>query len=121
MTRKLRIGTKRRLKRVRTMIERLPVNERPLWRKRLAARMKQPAVINVVGDTAVPESQSEWDLQFANWLDRVYGIVSDRATEVRKDAFAATSDLGISLMPLAVVAVAFTFFILASKKQGAAS
>jgi hypothetical protein len=108
----------KRLQRVRKAVARLPARERPLWTKRIDARLRAQAALPAVGaDAEDPPLQfREWDLELANWLDRVYGTVSDRATEVRKDAFAATSELGQSLFPLAAVAVALALFLYVAKR-----
>lgn len=85
----------------------------------------KPAVKKTSTGTALalvksPKPVIEWDLVFANELDKIYTAVSDRATEVRKDVVNATGQtasdlaapvakLGFGLWPLAIAALAIAW------------
>lgn len=109
-----------RIARLRKQIERLPLRERPLWRKRLQLKLDAPPAIVVrgVGEGATPESQKEWDLQIANWLDNAYGIVSDRVKQVGTGIADTAKSAGFSLWPLAIAAVAFAWAMSTAKRSG---
>lgn len=89
-----------KLQAVRALIAKLPAARRTHWNQVLDKRLRRQAV----GDA---------DLDFANWLDRVYTAVSDEATRVRKEATAATAatvaDLGFGIWPLALAALAIGY------------
>jgi hypothetical protein len=117
---KLSLRTRQKLARLRKQVARLPVREQPLWRRRIDAQLKAPPALVVRGDGQTAAPDPEWDLTVANWLDNAYGIVSDRATQVRKDSFGAISDAGISLWPVAIVVgiVALSYIGAARARRG---
>jgi hypothetical protein len=117
---RLSARTKAKLARLRKQVARLPVREQPLWRRRIDTRLKAPPALVVSGPGDVAQPDPEWDLQVANWLDNAYNIVSDRATQVRKDSFGAISDAGFSLWPVAIVVgiVALSYFGAARAHRG---
>lgn len=84
------------------------------------AKSKQTALVLVPKPA---QSKVEWDLAFANELDKIYTAVSDRVTEVRKDALNATEDaakpialFGLGFWPLALAAVAIAWAYNQSKR-----
>jgi hypothetical protein len=86
-----------KLQATRALVAKLSPARQAHWNAVLDKRVRRQAV----GDA---------DLDFANWLDRVYVAVSDEATRVRKEATAATAstvaELGWSVWPLALAALA---------------
>jgi hypothetical protein len=74
--------------------------------------------------TLVPKpAKVEWDLVFANELDKIYTAVSDRVTEVRKDSLNAAADaaapvavFGFGFWPLAIAAVAIVWALNQAKR-----
>lgn len=89
-----------KLQATRAMVARLNPARRAYWERILKARLPRSAV----------GAETEWDLELANWLDRVYTAVSDEATRVRKEGTAAlaetSSAIGFGVWPLALAAVA---------------
>lgn len=100
---KLSLRTKQKLARLRKQVARLPLREQPLWRRRIDAKLKAPPALVVQGSGETAQPDPEWDLVVANWLDNAYTIVSDRASQVRKDSLEAVRDAGFSLWPVAIV------------------
>jgi len=108
-------GNQTRLDKLRRAINALPISERPMWVARVAAKLRTgPAGAFAVAGGATgdwangadpDEAPAEWDLELANWLDGVYTVVADRATEVAKGAGEAVQHAGFSLWPLAAAAV----------------
>lgn len=98
-------STKDKLSRFDGLLIGLPVYERQQWRNKVAQRLRAAAAkfggVSVSGGA----HEKEWDLEFANWLDNAYGIVSDRVEVVAKKGAGAASALGFSLWPLAAVGV----------------
>lgn len=109
-----------RVTRLRRMIERLPMAERPLWRRRLQQKLAAPPalVVRGVGEATTPETQKEWDLQIANWLDNAYGIVSERVKQVGTGVADTVRAAGFNLWPLAIAAVAFAWAMSTSRRSG---
>lgn len=114
MPRKMTPENRVRLQRLERSIATLPTVEQPLWRRRVRALLDGTATVRVSGgasggwgaeDVAAVEENSgtEWDLALANALDRAYGAVSDRVSEVAKKGADAVSQFGFSLWPLAAV------------------
>ena len=97
-----------KLRATHALIAKLPPLRQAFWNGKLAAMRTSEAV-------GAPAEDVEWDLAAANWLDRVYTVVSDEARRVRKEGTAALSDtagsLGWSLWPLAIAAVAIAWSI----------
>ncbi len=105
-----------RLAKMRRAIQALPVAERPLWLRRVGAKLRSgvPGAFRVAGGATgewVPEAdaddvESEWDLELANWLDGSYQIVADRVEQVARKGADAVASAGWSLWPLAIAVVA---------------
>lgn len=69
---------------------------------------------------ALVRPQVEWDLVFANELDRIYQAVSDRATEVRKGVVNAvatdSTTVGFGLWPIAIAAAVIAWALAHGRK-----
>lgn len=117
---RLSARTRQKLTRLRRQVARLPLREQPLWRRRIETRLKAPPALIVSGDGETAAPDPEWDLTVANWLDNAYTIVSDRASQVRKDSLSAISDAGFSLWPIAIVVgiVALSYYGAARAHRG---
>lgn len=89
-----------KLQATRALIKQLPGPRRQYWTRLLDARVPRAAV----------GGESEWSLDLANWLDRVYTAVGDEATRVRKEGTAAlaetSSAVGYGMWPLALAVAA---------------
>jgi hypothetical protein len=102
-----------KLQATRSLVARLNPARRTYWTRLLDAAQSR-ARVRVGGE-------SEWDLDLANWLDRVYTSVSDEATRVRKEASAAVADtasqIGFGVWPLALAALAVGYALSMSKRR----
>jgi hypothetical protein len=119
MARTLSPATVKKLDRVRWMIAALPRAEQERWRQMLAGALTPTTVaggdggglldgVKVIrpGEPGFEEARAqevarlnaaqlsdvEWDLAFANWLDKVYGAASNRVAEVSTAAMKAARD-----------------------------
>jgi hypothetical protein len=132
-------ANKQRLTRLSKAIRRLPARERPLWVARVAKKLREAPNASVSGDGGLLDgvkvirpgdpgyeqarandankSTAEWDLELANWLDRVYGVVSDRTKEL---AQAVPDAIPAQIWWLAIAGVGL-YVYLASRKQGGAA
>ena len=118
-----------RLTKMRRAIQALPIAERPMWLRRVGAKLRTgvPGAFRVAGGSTgewVPEAdaddvESEWDLELANWLDGSYQIVSDRVEQVARKGADAVASAGWSLWPLAIAVVAVALAV--SSARGAAA
>jgi hypothetical protein len=88
-----------RLRKLRTLIGRLPKAEQLLWRARVERLLRKYAASSTVGG-AEEKGETEWDLQLANWLDGVYRPVAERVEQVAAKGASAVSLAGFSMWPL---------------------
>lgn len=99
-----------KLQATRALVAKLPAVRRAYWTRLLDARVPRAAV----------GAESDWSLDAANWLDRVYTAVSDEATRVRKEGTAAlaetSSAVGWGMWPLAL-AVGFVLLTYGQAKR----
>lgn len=108
-----------KLQATESLLPKLPAVRRAYWARMLAALRARAVKRKTVGAPAA--SETEWDLVFANELDRIYRAVADEASSVHDavvdTASADAAKLGFSMWPLALAALALAYAWSSSKQR----